>query len=624
MLSPLKPFPLLLAWLTIVAVCAGCISTSNEHLVAANPEIEPVRLMGDGPHAAAETVHLNGTNVTVIRDLPAGSIVRLLPVRLVNASLDEELAVASLEAERAIAGLWRVALNQSNHLDIAGSGKAAPAGAGFDLQLTIDGQASVATATLHDGNQPLHLGSTPLVANALLTALDELALRTRLALGDPALATTLPLASAYSHDLRLVAVAEAAFESAREGEFRRAQQLLLKLRRRDGACVMLLDGLASSHLVLGNAAEAERIATEALQFQKRLTLASTHRLLRTMLLARSTLQPRQSQEIDKQLLNVAQVAQRERPHDPSPLLTAGIAWNFLGDHESAQRVLQLVVRRMPDNANGHYHLGWAELLLGNSQDALHQFNEAAARLPVGTTVVPRALAMFSARQHDELELLLATSAQHSTIRNGPALHQLRRMQAAHALLRGEQKLAGDIMLADLAWLLERPHMLRKLSGELADTGEVLVRLGRGPDLIPMLGSMQRIDSGLALDQALADTTTYLIGLTEISMEGQRLPALEEALNRRGATVWANALAAYGHQQRGELSEERRSLSLVVQQSSSPLAKAALVRNLQAAGQATEAVMLRDALRRELEKIELRQRIRHPLLSPEYAMAWLVE
>ena len=146
---------------------------------------------------------------------------------------------------------------------------------------------------------------------------------------------------------------------------------------------------------------------------------------------------------------------------------------------------------MPGNASGHYHLGWAELLLGNSERALLEFNEAAARLPIGATIVPRALALFSARQHDELELLLATSAEHATIQNGPALHELRRMQAAHALLRGEQELAADIMLADLAWLLERPHLLRERAGELAEVGEVLVRLGRGRDLLPMLRSMKR-------------------------------------------------------------------------------------------------------------------------------------
>ena len=624
MLSALTSLPQLLFWLAVAALTSGCGTPSNELVAAPSPEIEPVAMMSDGPHPSAETVHLDGKDVTVIRALPAGSIVRLLPVRLVNETLDEQLAVASLEAERALAGLWRVALSQSDHLDIAAAGKAAPAGVGYALQLTIDGQANVATATLLDGDQRVHLGSTPIATDALLTALDELALRTRLALGDPAPAKTLPLASAYSTDLRLIAVTEAALESARDGEFRRARDLLLKVRRRDGACVVLLDGLANSHLALGNAAEAEQIATEALGFPKRLTPTATHHLLRTLLLARSTQRPRQTKEFDQQLLNVAKVAQRERPHDPAPLLTAGIALNLLGDHEAAREVLLEVVRRMPGNASGHYHLGWAELLLGNSDRAVLEFNEAAIRLPIGATIVPRALALFSARQHDELDLLLASAAEHATIQNGPALHELRRMQAAHALLRGEQELAGDIMLADLAWLLERPHLLRERAGELADIGEVLVRLGRGRELLPMLRSMQRIDSGLALDQALADTTTYLMGLTEISIERQRIPSLEDALTQRGATVWAHALAAYGHQQRGELTEERRALSMVVKQSSSPLAKAALVRNLQATGQATEAVVLRDTLRRELETIELRRRIRHPLRSPEYAMAWLVE
>ena len=69
---------------------------------------------------------------------------------------------------------------------------------------------------------------------------------------------------------------------------------------------------------------------------------------------------------------------------------------------------------------------------------------------------------------------------------------------------------------------------------------------------------------------------------------------------------------------------RPGLTLVAQQSSSPLVKAALVRNLRATGQTVEATTLRDALRRELEAIDLRQRIRHPLLGPEYAMAWLVD
>lgn len=554
-----------------------------------------------------------------VRRLPAGTVVRLR-----SAVSAEEAGLRT----PAVDGLWREALRQSTHLDIAAGPTAAPQSLGVAVALTVDAAARALTATLHEdreGPAAVHLAAVTFAEQPLAAAIDELAVRTRLSLGDPVESAPLPMARGYSGDLAVVAACELAIERAEAGRFEEAAAELAAARPGDGGCTPLLEALAAARLVpQGHGQEAVRIAREALQLTDRLLPATAHRLMRTLLLARASTQPERTAPFDEELRTLGEVGRRERPHDPEPLLTAGLAANFLGEFDAARAVLAPLAQRLPGRATVHYHLGWAELGCGDGRAAFAAFERAARDLPLFTTVVPRALSLFAAGEHEQLVRLLDEVAAEPAVRGGAALHEVRRMQAAHALLCDDPGRAADLILADLTWMLERPSMLRGRAGELASAGEVLVRIGRGADLEPILASIERLDTGLALDPALGEVTAYLVGLSEAAGTGRRAVRVEDALRQRGATVWEHALCAFGHRQQGELADERAALTRAAQQSSSPLVKAALVRNLRAAGHTAEAEALRDALRRELERVDLRRRSQHPLLSPEHALAWLVE
>src|SRR5262249_21169171 len=155
------------------------------------------------------------------------------------------------------------------------------------------------------------------------------------------------------------------------------------------------------------------------------------------------------------------------------------------------------------------------------------FAAIAAVLPPGSTIVPRALARFAAGEHEALAAFLDELAAAPGVRTAPALHDVRRMQAAHALLRGQADAAADIMLQDLAWLLEQPSRLADRAGEFAEAGEVLVRLGRGERLRPALATLQL----LRPNAAVADAAAFLAGLCDIAATGQPVPAVAAGLER---------------------------------------------------------------------------------------------
>jgi hypothetical protein len=279
-----------------------------------------------------------------------------------------------------------------------------------------------------------------------------------------------------------------------------------------------------------------------------------------------------------------------------------------------------LVARLPRSFSARYHLGWAELGCGNANAAAQQFGLVAATLPASALLVPRALARFESGDHSGLRTWLQDMADDRAFAETEALHEVRRMQASLELLTGHPEAAAAWMLRDLAWILEQPSRLDTRAGEIAEVGEVLVRLGHGARLRPMLASMQ----ALKPDPAIADAVAYVSGLVEIHAAGRPIPELAEGLRNRGVGVWGDLLDAYGCHVQGKLAGERAALAQAAKSSSSPLVKAALQRNLRHAGNTAEADALRAALQREMKALDLRSKSQHPLLGPELAFAWLAD
>lgn len=542
--------------------------------------------------------------------LPPGSLVALQPVR---GPLPKDWPAAAIE------GLWRESLRQSPTIDFAHGPVATGANTAQQLQLSYDATARTFTATLSNQGNAVHLAGVRIVSTAG-AALDELAARTRTALGERELQDLTPIEMGYSKDLSVVAACEAALVQLQDGGFAAATRMLTAARPRDGGCTMLLDAMATAAVLRGQTREAVALATEALALRQRLVPATQHRLARTLLLARASLSTANARRCDEDLLQLSTVAQRERPADPDPRVSGAIALNFLGRFAEARTALTPLALRLPRSFSVRYHLGWAELGCGEASVAAQHFAAVAAVLPPSALLVPRALARFEAGDHDGLRTWLQEVAQDRAFADTEALHEVRRMQAALELLTGHRDSAAAWMLRDLAWILEQPSRLDTRAGEIAEAGEVLVRLGQGERLRPMLATLQ----ALKPDPAIADAVAYVSGLIEIRATTRSLPELSENMRNRGVGVWGDLLDAYGSEVQGKLAAERSALAQAAKASSSPLVKAALQRNLRRSGNTLEADALRTAMQREMKVIDLRRRSQHPLLGPELAFAWIAD
>ena len=540
--------------------------------------------------------------------LPQGTLVALLPMR---GTLPNDWPAVAIE------GLWREALRQSPTIDFAHGPVAANANAAQQLQLSYDAAARTFTATLTNQGTATHLAGVRILSTPG-AAIDELAARTRTALGEHDVLDLTPIELGYSKELNVVAACEAALLQVQDGGFAAAMRMLTSARPRDGGCTVLLDAMATAAVLRGQAREAIALATEALALRQRLLPATQHRLARTLLLARASLSTTNARRCDEDLLQLGTVAQRERPADPDPRVSSAIALNFLGRFDEARAALAPMAERLPRSFSVRYHLGWAELGCGQASVAAQHFAVVAAVLPPSALLVPRALARFEAGDHDGLRTWLQEVATDRAFAETEALHEVRRMQAALELLTGHPDAAATWMLRDLAWILEQPSRIDTRAGEIAEAGEVLVRLGKGEQLRPMLATLQ----ALKPDPAIADAVAYVSGLVEIRATTRSLRELSENLRNRGVGVWGDLLEAYGCEVQGKLAAERSALAQAAKASSSPLVKAALQRNLRRAGNTAEADALRAAMRREMKVIDLRRRSQHPLIGPELAYAWI--
>ncbi len=513
---------------------------------------------------------------------------------------------------RAAAVWWREALRQTVAFELHdGHDRALP-----NLELTIDPVAHKLAACLRSGTAEIALAGGAFAPDDLPAAIDRLAWSARLALGE-SVAPPVAVAAGTSAIPWVVLATDDAQLLLRDGGIVAAQKLLLEARRRDGASPFVLDALASITLLRGELAAAERIAREALGYGNRLLPTTQHRLARTMLLARASQSPDRATEHDRELATLGAVAHRERPHDPQPEFSLALADNFLGDFAASCARLTALAPRLPDQPIVAYHLGWAHLGAGQAAAAAPWFERAAARLPAGWLLLPRSIALYECGRHDELSTLLQRQRDDDSAESLALRYDVLRMQAAHALLRGDGPAARELLLATMRWLLKNPLVLAKRAGEFAETGEVLVRLGGAAELPSLLAAVQQQHTG----KPVADACSYVDGLARTSAGGG--PVAAEANLGGGDNAWAARLAAWRHEVRGEVADMQAELARATRLSSSPMTTALLAQALRTSARMAEAEQLGATLRAEMRTFRLREPCRHPLLGPELAFAFVV-
>ena len=521
---------------------------------------------------------------------------------------------------RAAAVWWREALRQTVRFQLdEADAPSAPGRAAAVLELGIDPAAGTVLATLLDADGRHILAGDRFAAGQLPAAIDRLAWAARLALGEDAL-RPLPVAPGTSADPVVVLAAEDARALLRDGGVQSAARVLRDARARDGASPFVLDGTAALQLLRGELAAAERTALEALGYTDRLLPTTRHRLARTLLLTRASLLPEQATQRDQDLLQLGTVMQRERPHDPEAALSIGIAHNFLADFVAARAVLEPIERQLPNQAIVPYHLGWACLATGDPARAVVLFERAAVRLPPAWLLLPRAIAMHEAGQHEALLRLLQELRADPDGEGRDLQHELLAMLAAQALLRGDVAAARTHLQADLDWLASHPLLLPQRLGEFAERGAVLIRLGGGERLPSLLAAVQAQHASTPV----ADACAFLAGMLDVQRTGARALVHEQALARGGDSLFGALLVAYAHERRGEIADMQAALARAARLSSSPLTKALLARGLRSSGKIAEGDRLRATLRTEMRTFRMRQPCRHPLLGPELAYAYDLE
>lgn len=517
---------------------------------------------------------------------------------------------------RALVVWWREALRPTVAFELLD--EADPRDDVARLVLAVDPEAATLAALLRTGAEERVLAGGTFADGDLPAAIDRVALRTRQALGERATAPVPVAASTSPHPEVATALADAAL-LLRDGGVQAARRLLVAARAKDGGSPAVLDGLAAVELLRGDDAAAEKLCSEALGYAARLQPTTEHRLARTLLLARASRDPTRAAERDRELLALGEAIQRERPFDLHGRLSLAIARNFTADFAAARSLLESLRTAMPEQPIVAYHLGMACLGLGDGAAAAAQFDAAALRLPLVWVAVPRLLAHHMAGDEAGVRTLLEEFADEARLGRGP-LHDVRRMQAAAALLDGRLDAARALLLDDLRWLVQHPSTLERRVGEFAEQGMVLVRIGGAEEMPPMLTALQQqrpID-------AVADACAFLAGLCEIARTRTRVETVEARLSRGGDSAWSALLAAFAHELRGEALDMQTELARAARLSDSPLTKALLARSLRAVGRTAEAEALQTALRRELTTIHLRRPLQHPLLGPELAFAFRAE
>ena len=524
---------------------------------------------------------------------------------------------------RAVSVWWQEALGQTERFSLASQSVLNPP----DLQrceLTVDPELMSLLVTLHTSTQQVELTQASFAPTSptpsLLQAIDLVAWQTRLALGEKAAEPKAVAAITSANPNVVVAVADAV-ALMNDGGFSSSHRALRVARQRDGGAPFVLDRLSYLELLRGDADAAERISREALSYVERASGTVQHRLLRTLLMARSARSASEAESFDQQLATLASVARLERPYDDEPIWTAALAHNFQGEFEEARGLLEQLLLRKPGDPFVSYHLGWACLGLNDATVAANHLAAAAVQLPEPWVLLPRAIALFEAGLHEELEaLFIRVLAETTRSERDPLIHQVRRMQAAHAILLNQPDRARTLLFQDLSWLQSNPLVLTNHVGEFAEEGALLVRLGSLEELPILLAAVQKQH----VASIAADASAFISGMHQVQTTGVRARKLEQELGRDGDSPWASLLAAFAHERLGEVGDMQSQLATAARLSGSAMTKALLAKSLRAVGKELEARQLREALRRELVQIHLRRSCQHPLFGPELAYAFVLQ
>jgi len=555
--------------------------------------------------------HLSRPAVPVRHALAPGTVVRLPPVQLVippdGATQTTKILPGFVHAT------LRESLRQSTRLDLAAGIEDDPSAA-HSILVSLNPTAGHVTTTLvREGEAPVALAaarfSPARSAADVLEAIDELALRTRQALGERVRLAPVKAALGYSASVRCVSLTEAASIRMAKGKLRPALAALRQARSEDGGCTFTLMLLATVTNALGDSRDALRIADEALRLDQRLTPTTSHRLVRTY---------RWAIPDDHKLLEAGQVFHRERPSDPHGVYTEALALNLLDQSAAALPRLQALSKRWPENASVQLQLGYACLGTDQPETALAAFDAARRRLPEPLTVRPLAIALFHAGKHDRLAGMLRRLAASPRVRGGPALHEVLRMQAAQAILAHDLDAAVGYLVADLSWVRANATDLDRHALEVAEAGEILARLGKHKELLLAIQGFQQLPR---LPPTFRVALTYLGGLVTVAQNRQP-QAAQAVLTKGGREIWSQKLAAANHRQRGELREEALALERAMGGTGDPLVLASYARVLLAAGEREKSERIARELHRGLVSFNQRQTRNHPLMSPARAMAYV--
>ncbi len=587
-------------------------------------------------------------DVSVVARPAPRSLIRLAPVEWIGTanSVTPSNQDKQTRAERKawIQALWTVAWKQSARFDVAASEDAdgtalpkgvwrpdrvaasSPAAKGYTITLQIEVASGAWTvALLEPGSATLPVASRTAVPSddlqAIAQAVDTLTVHCRIALGED-LSTRpapVPAAQLLSTKPRVAALLARADASRRRGAVQTVLRTLSAARRLDGGSPTVLDQLAAAHAVAGDRDTASAVAREALTLTRRLDETTRHRLARTLVLAQTDPGSAEARGQDQQLLALGHASLRERPADIEGLWSTALAENFLGAFDQSLPRLEALMHRLPHNASVAYHAGWALLAAERAEDALDALQQANRGLPRRATFVPQMVAWFQLGKHERIASTLRQLRGDDDVRAAQASHELMRIQAAHALLRGRRDDAVRWLLEDLEWLRARPAVLAASTVELVEAGETLVRLGQAEAMATRLTALGELS---LREPFLLDALAYLEGLIQVTRTSSRARTIEAGLARTGSELWQNQLAAFGAAAEGALADEVDALTAAAKRSDSTLVHAALAQAWERTGNPARSQAMLTDMGQAMAAIDLRRPLLHPLFNPARALAYL--
>ena len=508
----------------------------------------------------------------------------------------------------------------------------------FALGLHVDGEARIASAVLErpDGSTLLlaqqSVGSVaePIAAaQALAAGLDQLAWMTRLALGDRVEPRPVGCLAATSANLDAVVAIERGLDAAQDGMPAEGIRFLRQALRMDPGSPVALDALAACHLLRNDGTEALSTLERAVP-PGRTSSGLRQRMARTRLLAQALTRPADAATFDAALLALGAGELAARPHDAQARITVAIAHNLRGDFAAAEPALADLRRRMPRNALVATHHGWALLALRRPTEARRAFADAEARMPPGSLVLPRALALCEDGDRDGFERLLA-DALDAVDPESVAYFDLVRMLDTRTMLtfpldgppaapRGAIG-ADDAMrmAAHCTWLLQRPALLEVRIDAFTEMA-ALVLEGSHPAAAEALGTTLAAGRATARSMPTTAAAFAFLGELQLVLAGQELPQQPDGTDPLRLARWQRLLAA-ARRRAGDHEAACLALRDALAAGSQPAVHAALVRSLREAGRADEAAAELARLRERLRTIRLRGVLLHPATGPEHAAQW---